>query len=188
MQIDKLIGKKSYERIEYTLRRHMLTFVPTLLFFIVLLLIPAVLGPVLVSIFPTLSTAPAHYASMVILTTVYYLSTLLFFYTHFVDYYLDLWIVTNDRIIDIEQQGIFSRTITELDLHQVQDVTTEIHGVFPTLFHFGDVKVKTASMNLDIIFRSISRPDRIRSEILRLADEDRRLHLHAPPSNLATKI
>jgi len=42
MQISHLIKQKSYERVEFLLRRHYITFVPTIILFIVLGLIPGV--------------------------------------------------------------------------------------------------------------------------------------------------
>ena len=40
-----------------------------------------------------------------------------------------MWIITNDRILDIEQHGLFARTVSELRLHRVQDVTAEIKAL-----------------------------------------------------------
>ena len=49
-----------------------------------------------------------------------------FFFILWLDFYLDVWIVTNERIINIEQRGFFNRDISELKLTKVQDVTSEI--------------------------------------------------------------
>ena len=99
-------------------------------------------------------------------------------------YYLDVWVVTTERMIDIEQFGLFSRSISELELFQVQDVTTDVHGVFPTFFNYGDVSVKTASENTAIVARQVHNPNLVRETIVRLADQDRRTHQHVenPPS------
>ena len=51
-----------------------------------------------------------------------------FAFIEFTDYYLDTWIVTTERIISIEQKGLFERTASELDLISVQDATAEVHG------------------------------------------------------------
>lgn len=171
-----VIRQKSYERIVYILRRHPVTFVPTIAGHIVLLAVPVALYAVLRSLFPWLFGIPAVYAIGVLLGSVYVLSILLFFFTQFTIFYLDLWVVTNDRIIDIEQLGLFSRRIGELDLFQIQDVTSDVHGFFATLFHYGNLSVKTASVNLNIVFRNIPRPEFIREELLRLANDDRKYH------------
>ena len=51
-------------------------------------------------------------------------------------------------------------------------------GVFAPLFQYGNVTVTTASVNLNIVFRHVPRPNEIREALLQLADEDRKFHLH----------
>ncbi len=160
----------------YLLRRHPITFIPIIALFLLLMLVPVALYFLTVSLYPDMVQGLIFYPLSVLIASVYYLSIYLFFYAMFIDYYLDLWIVTNDRIVDIEQNGLFSRTISELDLFRIQDVTTEVHGIFSTLFRYGDVHVKTASANINIIFRNIPDPNKVREALINLADEDRKFH------------
>lgn len=176
MHVSNLIHQKSYEKVNHILRRHPLTFLPQIGLLLLLLSLPIFIYFITISSFPTLLNNDRLYASAVLAASIYYLSVYLFFFTHFIDYYLDIWIVTNDRIVDVEQFGLFSRTISELDLFRIQDVTTDVHGFFPTFFNYGDVSVKTASQNLDIIFRNVSNPNHIRQQLLHLADIDRQYH------------
>jgi len=176
MGISILIKQKSYERIEYVLRRHPITFVPILLLFLVLLAVPAIVYLMINALFPTLFGGPIIFPLSVMLASAYCLGICLFFYSQFVDFYLDVWIVTNDRIVDIEQFGLFSRTISELDLFHIQDVTTDVHGFFATIFRYGNVSVKTASSNVDIVFRNVPNPNKIREHLVILSHEDRRFH------------
>jgi uncharacterized membrane protein YdbT with pleckstrin-like domain len=74
----------------------------------------------------------------------YILSLLLFLFIIWTDYYLDIWIITSKRIIDVEQKGLFNRSISEFSLANVQDVTIEINGIVETLLKFGDLNVQTA--------------------------------------------
>lgn len=176
MHISHVIHQKSYEKIVHVLRRHPVTFLPKVGFFLILLLVPVAVYLMVQSLFPTLFSSQIIYALVVLAGGIYYLSTIIFFYTQFTIFYLDLWIVTNDRIVDIEQLGLFSRTVSELDLYQIQDVTTQVHGFFPTLLHYGNVEVKTASSNTGIVFRDVPNPDKLRQDILDLANNDRFYH------------
>lgn len=179
MHLSELIRQKSYERIEYLLRRHPITFISTAFLFVVLFSVPIVLYLMIQNLFPTLFDDMAAYALVVLLGSVYYLSTYLFFYAGFLDFYLDMWIVTNDRIIDIEQFGLFARTTTELDLYRIQDVTVHMNGLFPTFLNYGDILVKTASSNMDIIFKSVKHPNDVRERLIKLSDADRKYHTDA---------
>ncbi|MFH1286243.1 MAG: PH domain-containing protein [Candidatus Magasanikbacteria bacterium] len=176
MYLNQVINKKKYEKIVHHLRRHPMTFIPILGLFFVLMGVPVILYVIVVNLFPELLDSPTVYPMLVLGASVYFLSVYLFFYGYFIDYYLDLWIVTNDRIVDMEQHGLFRRTSTELDLFRIQDVSAHISGVFPTLFNYGDVTVKTASSNLDIVFRDVANPNGIRESLVHLADEDRKFH------------
>jgi membrane protein YdbS with pleckstrin-like domain len=174
--VSYLIKQKSYEKVEYVLRRHPITFLPFIILFLVLCSIPVILYFMITSIYPTLVESEIVYAVSVLLGSVYYLSVLVFTFTHFIDFYLDVWIVTNDRLVDIEQFGLFSRTISELDLFRIQDVTADIHGFFATIFKYGNLTVKTASTNVNIVFHNVPNPNKIRQEILLLANEDYKYH------------
>lgn len=179
MHLSKFIKQKSYEHIQYILHRHPLTFLPTVLFFLVLAAIPAAAYFTVANIF---SSAKGAYTPLsvvgILFTSAYYIGILNFFYTQFIIYYLDVWLVTDDRVIDVDQKTLFSRTISELDLASIQDVTTDIKGFFPTLFDYGDVIVKTASDNPNIIFRSVPHPNKIRADLVDLSDRDKERPLH----------
>jgi hypothetical protein len=63
-----------------------------------------------------------------------------------------------------------------LDLFRLQDVTADVHGVFATFLNYGTVMATTASANMNIVFRNIPDPNRIRNELIRLSHEDRKYH------------
>lgn len=92
-----------------------------------------------------------------------------------IDYYFDVWIVTTERVINIEQKGLFVREMSELNLGQVQDVTTEVRGIVPTILNYGDVHIQTAAETNRFIFRQVGDPYRIKDMIIRLS-RDRGQH------------
>lgn len=176
MTISNIIKQKSYEKVVFLLHRHPLTFLPVIGLFTLLMLAPVLLYFMLDSLFPDVINNPEINTIFVLFGSIYYLSTYLFFYGRFIDFYLDMWVVTNDRIVDIEQHSLFHREITELDLYRIQDVTAFVQGFFATIFQYGDVIVKTASSNTNIVFRKVPKPNHIRERLIQLADEDRRYH------------
>ena len=177
MSIHNLINQKSYEKIILVCRRHPLTFIPYILFFILMLVVPFGLYWLLarLSLLNYLENQ-AIYVAAVLLTSVYYLSSYLFFYTRFVEFHLDLWVITNDRLLDMEQKSLFHRTVSEVDLYQIQDATSEVHGVFPSIFNYGDIVLQTAGPVPKFYFRNVAKPNQLREQILQLAAEDRKFH------------
>ena len=86
----------------------------------------------------------------------------------FIDYYFDVWIVTNQRIVNIEQKGLFSRVTSELKLEKIQDISSDIKGLIPTILNFGDLLVQTAAEETKFKFRNIPDPNSVKDLIMNL--------------------
>jgi len=87
-----------------------------------------------------------------------------------IDYYLDVWIITDQRIINIEQFGLFRRHVSELEHGKVQDVTTEVHGLLPTLLRYGFIYIQTAGEKERFVFKQVPNPTKVRKIIMQLQE------------------
>lgn len=87
-----------------------------------------------------------------------------------IDVSFDVWIITEERIVNIEQKGLFTRRVSELRFHTIQDVTSEVNGVLPSILNYGDVLVQTAGENPRFIFRNIPNPIEVKDRIMQLAE------------------
>lgn len=81
------------------------------------------------------------------------------------DFYLDVWVVTSERIIAVEQKGLFSRTVSECELGRIQDMTTDVHGIIATFLNYGNLNVRTASEHEQFIFKQVWSPNAVKDEI-----------------------
>lgn len=61
-----------------------------------------------------------------------------------VNYYLDYWIVTNQRVISTYQKGLFRREVSELSFSRIQDLTVDIKGILKTFLNYGNLEIRTA--------------------------------------------
>ena len=95
----------------------------------------------------------------------------LLFFAIWIDYYFDVWIVTSERIINIEQKGLFTRVVSELELEKIQDVTTDVRGVIPTFLNYGHLLIQTAGERERFIFRNVPDPYKIKDMIMKLQNE-----------------
>ncbi|MEW5907856.1 MAG: PH domain-containing protein [Patescibacteria group bacterium] len=86
------------------------------------------------------------------------------------DYYLDLFILTNKRVVDIEQKGLFNREISTLSLNCIQDITIETKGIIATLLNFGNIYIQTAGERERFIIKGIFHPEKTKEDV-RLALE-----------------
>lgn len=164
-----LPNKLENEEIIKIIRKDVFILFKKLLFFILLILLPLLFFYFI--IIPQIQETAnlAIIPIIVLLTSAYYLFIWLFFFFSFIDYYLDIWIITNERIIDIRQDGFFSRTISEQKLFRIQDVTSEVHGAFATILNYGDVHIQTAGTKQRFHFNDIPEPEKIRDTIIKLA-------------------
>jgi len=99
---------------------------------------------------------------------IYYMFVATLFFVGWLDYYLDVAIITNERIVDIDQQSLFNRRESELHFSKVQDATGSIQGVLATMLDFGDVTVQTAGTQEEFVLDKIPHPYKIAKIIIDL--------------------
>ncbi|MBI2096949.1 MAG: PH domain-containing protein [Candidatus Sungbacteria bacterium] len=138
-----MLSLQENETVVIVIRRHWWILVRPTIAFVVLLILPttAAIGA---AYMPGLGNFFAEPLGDFV-TVLYLLILLLFAFLLWTDYYLDVWIVTSQRIIDIEQKSLFHRVISEIPMKRIQDVTIEINGIIETLLKFGDLRVQTAA-------------------------------------------
>lgn len=81
-------------------------------------------------------------------------------FVRWTDYYYDIWVITNRRVVDIDQQGLFKRsTATLLTLDHIQDIEASLNGVIGNIFNFGNVTVQTAAARREFIIEEVPSPN-----------------------------
>ncbi len=108
------------------------------------------------------------------------------------DYYLDVLIVTNNRIFDITQEGLFKRTSSSFRIDKIQNVTVDQKGIIETLFDFGTIKLETAGEREDFVASYITNPYEIKKFVNEMQDKEversQLVHLdNAPPKGESTE-
>ena len=94
-------------------------------------------------------------------------------------YYLDAYIVTNQRILTIDQIDFFHRKVSEADIGNVQDIEVVAKGFFSNILHFGDVRIQTAGADQKtLFFDNIPYPYKAKDIILKFAEANRTVELH----------
>lgn len=176
MLLSTFIHQKSYEKIVHKIRRDWVTLIPSCIGFLSLFTVPVILYFFFGRLFPGLSPAGPAIPAIILAVSIYYLSIILFFYTYYTTYYQNLLVVTNDRLIFIQQISLFARTISELDLFKIQDISSEVKGFLPSIFHYGTIRVQTAGTVEKFIINKIHDPEKLRRTILDMAEQDRKFH------------
>ncbi len=173
MNLNQLPNQRPNERVALFLRRHWIALVPVFAGLVLLTGFPVILAIVFSDLVSRWLQDPLIGPLVTVIASIYFLAIWLFMSVQITDYFLDTWIVTTERIIDIEQHGLFNRTASELDLAAVQDTTAEIHGILQTVLTYGDVYVQTAGEKERFNFRGIDNPEQVKELIAKLVEEDK---------------
>jgi hypothetical protein len=163
-------GQKPQEKIFLVLHRHWFNILSQLfvIFFMLLLLF----GSYVFSFYFYSALNMADFESLIaFLRNLFFLLLWMIFFLIWIDYYFDVWIVTDQRIVNIEQKGLFARTISELELEKIQDITSDVKEVIPTFFNFGDLYVQTAAEQERFLFRNIPDPYSVKDLIMKLQNK-----------------
>ena len=104
---------------------------------------------------------------------------------HLTDYYLDLWAITNRRIIAIDQRGFFRRFLSSFRLERLQDMNINVSGLIPTLLNYGTIEAQTAGgSNEEFSTNNMPDPRGLKALIIKLADERQRVMNHEQADGL----
>lgn len=96
-----------------------------------------------------------------------------------------MYIITNQRVIRIEQKSLFNREISEAELDRIQEISTEIKGPIRTMLNFGRVKIQTASTTGRVDLDDVIDPYNIQQQIVRV---QRQLVDSATPSQPPNRL
>jgi len=88
----------------------------------------------------------------------------------YLNWYRDQFIITDQRIINIDQKSLFKRRVSELELDRIQDVSHEVHGMFATALDYGDVILQSAGSE-NIVISEVAQPARLQEIIVKLVKE-----------------
>jgi len=81
-----------------------------------------------------------------------------YLWASFLNWYFNVGILTNKRIIDIDFSGILYKEVTAARLDKIEDITIKSGGYFEALFDYGIVFIQTAGMEANIEFHNIPKP------------------------------
>ena len=89
----------------------------------------------------------------------------MFLFINLTNYYLDVWYVTSERLVDINQKTLFYRDEAVLRLENIQDVAIASKGIIQTLLGFGNIRAQTAGERREFIMKNIANPEHVKEII-----------------------
>ena len=130
LQLENL---RPWERVEMVVRRHWMAYL--------------ILGLFLwMGVFITITLYAFFGAAWWInlLNVCFWLIYSIFLYVQWLNQELDLYVITNHRIIWVEQKSFLDRTVSEADLADIQEVNSATKGFFANIFNYGTLSIQTS--------------------------------------------
>jgi len=153
------IGADRDEKVHLLLRRHPITNVPWILSSILLIFLPLPLV-----YFPLLTFMPERFVIVTILF--WYLATSAYILERFITWFFNVYIVTDERVFDVDFHNLVYREISDANIDAIQDVTVIIGSVIRTTLDYGDVVIQTSAEIPQIEFQAVPHPDQV-AQVLR---------------------
>lgn len=148
-------------------RRHWMYLWPRTIFWLMLAVSPVILLAWLLFRVGDVGGQAAMIFWLVAL--VYLLAWAVRIFLNWYQYDNDLWVITNQRVVDCIKPNPFGLKIATADLVNIQDMTVVRSGILATAFNFGDVVCQTAADNRDFTLGGIPHPQ----DVQLLMDKER---------------
>lgn len=70
-------------------------------------------------------------------------------------------VITDLRIVDVDQNGLFDRVVTEVMYPEIEEVSYRTHGLIATIFNFGILKIRLKETSSDLEFHFVKNPSHV---------------------------
>lgn len=154
------------EEILLMLRQHPIVNVGWMFLTIVLILLP--FG--IFFVFPQFFILPLTFQRVLLMA--WYLVTFGFALERFIMWYYNIYIITSERVIDVDFYSLLFKRVSETQHDNIEDITGASGGVVQSIFDYGDVIIQTAAEVPEIEFEKVPHPgtvSKLLSELMALA-------------------
>lgn len=179
IRLEEVIQLKDGEEVRALARRHVITLLPHLLVAAMLIVAPFFF------LFPLFTSGPAGIMVFGVLVCVGAIVAV----RSVIMWDGDLLIITNHRIIDVDQQGVFARTVNEIMYTNMQDPAWSKKSPLDFMLGIGRVSARSNSGSLTIEATHVPHPKELHQLVSELAHRamagtDKISHEPEPPRDL----
>ena len=145
-------GQREDEEVVYVFRRHILTSIKGLFFLVFM----AVVGMTPMLIWPDKQNMIFVWMGFVVV------GLLGLGYSYLLWYY-SFYVITNQRLRQTRQKGLFKKTVVDLDLENIQSASFGVPGMFGAMFNYGTILIQTSAG--DLVLSMVSHPETVYNEM-----------------------
>ena len=145
-------GQRKGEEVICVFRRHIVTSIKGFLFFLVMIgvgFLPKIMWP--------------DDDRMFVVWIVFVIVGLLGMIYSYILWHFSYYLVTNQRLRQVRQKGLFKRTVVDLELDNIQSISYGVPGMFGSMFDYGTILIQTGVG--DLTLSMVSHPESVYNEI-----------------------
>lgn len=120
------------------------------------------LGTVPALIKPEMSYFYAGLAGGFVLATIVFLPG-------WISWYYSVFIVTDQRLIQITRKGLFHKTVVDMNLNQIQSMNYQVDGLQATMLGFGTIMIQTYMG--DLVIHEVHHPEKVQKKLAKILKE-----------------
>jgi hypothetical protein len=98
-----------------------------------------------------------------------FLASFLIMFYAWIGWHFTVYIVTDQRLMQINQKGLWKRSVVDIGLDKIQTVSYEIKGLQETLFGFGTIVIQTYVGEL--VIHDVHHPRQIQKKVSHILRE-----------------
>ncbi len=151
-------GQREGEEVQFVFRRHFLTAKSGVIFLILMIMI----GVGLTLLWPNNMMIFESFLALILV------GILGFLYSYML-WYFSIYIVTNQRIRQISQRGLFKKSVVDLGLDKIQSISYGVSGIRAGLMGYGTIVIQTAVG--DLVISMVKNSEKIYNDLQNLINE-----------------
>ena len=151
-------GQREGEEVQFVFRRHFLTAKSGVIFLILMIMI----GVGLTLLWPNNMMIFETFLALILV------GVLGFLYSYML-WYFSVYIVTNQRIRQISQRGLFKKSVVDLGLDKIQSISYGVNGIRAGLMGYGTIVIQTAVG--DLVISMVKNSEKIYNDLQNLINE-----------------
>ncbi len=155
------------EEVLLLLRRHLVTNVPWVIVAMVVSLVP-----LFAQVVPGLELLPVRF--QLVGAAAWYLLVLGYVLQNFLDWYFNVFIVTDERVIDVDFYSLIYKRVSAAKILDLEDVTFSQVGTLRAFLDYGSVFMQTAGAKREFEFEEVPHPRKVAAFINEMHLEEER--------------
>ena len=162
-----MIAYDKDEKTVHVARRHKLAFSLEIVFLIIAAILPYVFytSPLFSRFFGIITISDSSFFLIMALYMLWIFFLWMLFFIAWSDYYLDLWIITDGRVIDVRQVSTFKREINSFRLDKITKLEVVRPKGLGKLINYGSLIVTTEGESGGFVIEEVPNPSKVRDMI-----------------------